>query len=158
MSSRNAQQALLPVGSYLRAAMKQISLWLDIAHRVDRRLRKLIGITRHARATDVDAWKTLLCRYYQLSTRIKQQCLMDDVTASQHAKLAVSLAIDLQNSELIASAFVNSACTNTQQGKLDEARQDIASAMERIDRIRNSHLKGQALSLEISFGHVWPFL
>jgi transcriptional regulator with XRE-family HTH domain len=115
---------------------------IDIAYRVDRRLRKLAEIARNARATDEDAWKSLLCRYYQLSTRIKQQCLVDDTAASKHAALAVELAIDLQDAELIASAFVNSACTNTQQGKLDGARKDIAAAMECADRVRNGPLKG----------------
>src|SRR5579885_1195623 len=115
---------------------------LDMAYRVDRRLRKLVEITRHARATDQDAWKSLLCRYYQLSTRIKQQCFMDAATAAKHAALAVSLAIDLQDAELIAAAFVNSACTNSQQGKLEEARKDIAAAMECVDRVRSGPLKG----------------
>lgn len=115
---------------------------IDIAFRVDRRLRKLVEITRNARATDEDAWKTLLCRYYQLSTRIKQQCLMDDAAATAHAKLAIELAIDLQDAELIASAFVNSACTYTQQGRLDQARKDIGSAMDCVDKLRNGPLKG----------------
>jgi transcriptional regulator with XRE-family HTH domain len=115
---------------------------IDIAYRVERRLRKLAEIARNARATDEDAWKSLLCRYYQLSTRMRQQCLMDDATASKHAALAVELALDLQDAELIASAFVNSACTNDQQGKLDEARKDIAAAMECADRVRNGPLKG----------------
>jgi transcriptional regulator with XRE-family HTH domain len=115
---------------------------IDVAYRVDRRLQKLAEITRHARATDQDAWKSLLCRYYQLSTRIKQQCLMDEAAAAKHAALAVELAIDLQDAELIASAFVNSACTNDQQGKLAEARKDIASAMECVEKVRNGPLKG----------------
>ena len=115
---------------------------IDIAFRVDRRLRKLVEIAKNARVSDEEAWKALLCRYYQLSTRIKQQCLMDNATASAHAKLAVELAIDLQDAELIASAFVNSADTNNQQGKLDEARKDIAAAMECIDKVRNGPLKG----------------
>jgi hypothetical protein len=115
---------------------------LDIAYRVDRRLKKLIEITRNARASDEEAWKTLLCRFYQLSTRIKQQCVMDTTAATKYAQVAVDLAIELQDIELIASAFVNSACTNTQQGKLDEARKDIASAMECVDKVRNGPLKG----------------
>lgn len=115
---------------------------IDIALRVDRRLRKLVQIVKNARATDEEAWKTLLCRYYQLSTRIKQQCLVDNEAASEHAKFAVEIAIDLQDAELIASAFVNSACTNTQQGKLNEARKDIAAALECVDKVRNGPLKG----------------
>ena len=115
---------------------------LDIVSRVGRRLRKLGEITRYARATERDAWQSLLCRYYQLSTRMKQQCLMDDAAASKHAALAISLALDLQDAELIASAFVNSACTHTQQGNTEEARKDIAAAMEYIDKVRNGPLKG----------------
>ncbi|QBD81179.1 hypothetical protein EPA93_36480 [Ktedonosporobacter rubrisoli] len=114
----------------------------DIAPRIDRRLRKLVEITGQARATDQEAWKALLCRYYQLSTRIKQQCLLDAITASRHAQLAVELAEELQDAELIASAYVNSACTSTQQGQLDIARQAIAMAMTQMDKIRNAPLKG----------------
>ncbi len=115
---------------------------IDIALRVERRLQKLRKITQNARSTDEQAWKTLLCRYYQLSTRIKQQCLMDQKTASEHAKEAIDLAIELEDAELVASAFVNSACTNTQQGNLVEARKDITSAMECVDKVRNGPLKG----------------
>ena len=115
---------------------------IDIAYRVDRRLRKLVEIVKNARATDQDAWKTLVCRYYQLSTRIKQQCFLDDKRASEHAQFAIDLAIELQDVELTASAFVNSACTNTQQRKLEEARKDIAAAMGYVDRVRNGPLKG----------------
>jgi transcriptional regulator with XRE-family HTH domain len=114
----------------------------DIVYRVDRRLWKLVEITGNASAADEDAWKSLLCRYYQLSTRIKQQCLINSAIASKHAALAVELAIDLQDAELIASAYVNSACTNTQQGKQNEARKDIAAAMEYVDTVRNGPLKG----------------
>lgn len=115
---------------------------IDIAYRVDRRLKKLNEITRNARASDEEAWKTLLCRFYQLSTRIKQQCILDSTIASEHAQLAIDLAIELQDVELIASAFVNSACTNNQQGKLHGASKDIASAMECVDKVRNGPLKG----------------
>lgn len=115
---------------------------INIAFRVDRRLRKLVQIVRNARAIDEEAWKTLLCRYYQLSTRVKQQCLMDNEKASEHARLAIELAVDLQDAELMASAFVNSACTNTQQGKQEEAQKDIAAAMGCVDKVRNGPLKG----------------
>jgi hypothetical protein len=115
---------------------------VDIAFRVGRRLRKLREIAQNARASDADAWKTLLCRYYQLSTRIAQQCLMDDRAASEHARLAVDLALEVQDAELIASALVNSTCTHNQQGKLNEARKDITAAMEYVERVRNSPLKG----------------
>lgn len=91
---------------------------------------------------DQDAWKTLLCRYYQLSTRIKQQCLLDNDAAIKHAQIAIELAMELQDPELIGSAFVNSACTYTQQKKMDQARQDVKAAMECIDSVRNGPLKG----------------
>lgn len=37
---------------------------------------------------------------------------------------------------------VNSACTNSQQVKAGKAREDIAAAMECIDKVRNGPLKG----------------
>ncbi len=114
----------------------------DIAYRVDRRLKKLVQITKHARSSDEEAWKTLLCRYYQLSTRIKQQCQMDHETALHHAQHAIELAMELQDSELIASALVNSVCTYTQQEKLDQARQAITGALDYVDKVRNGPLKG----------------
>lgn len=115
---------------------------LDIASRIDRRLKKLVQIVKNARSTDEEAWKTLLCRYYQLSTRMKQQCTMESEQASRHAQYAIYLANELQDAELLGAAFVHSACTNHQQGRLEAARQDIASAMETVDRIRNGPLKG----------------
>lgn len=115
---------------------------IDVALRIDRRLKKLVQITRFARAGEEEAWKALLCRYYQLSTRIKQQCMMDRKTATEHARLAIDLATELQDVELIASSLVNSACTHTQQGALGDAREDIAGAMGYVDRIRNGPLKG----------------
>ena len=113
-----------------------------VAYRVDRRLQKLVHIVRHARQTDKDAWLSLLCRYYQLSTRIKQQCIKDEKIASKHAKNAIDIAVDLQDAELIASSFVHSACTNDQQGRHVEAQKDIASAMMYIDKVKNGPLKG----------------
>ncbi len=113
-----------------------------IAYRVDRRLQKLIKIAKSARETDREAWLSLLCRYYQLSTRIKQQCVKDEKIASDHARKAVELALDLQDAELIAASFVHSACTNDQQGKLVEAQGDIASAMKYVEKVKNGSLKG----------------
>jgi hypothetical protein len=74
---------------------------LNIVHRVDRRLRKLESIVKHVRSSDKEAWLTLLCRFYQISTRIKQQVLLDEPTASKHAQLAIKLATELQDPELL---------------------------------------------------------
>jgi transcriptional regulator with XRE-family HTH domain len=115
---------------------------VDVALRVARRLRKLEKVVLHAREPEKEAWLSLLCRYYQLSSRLRQQCLKDDVTASRHACLAVRLARDLEDQELLAAALVHSACTSTQQGNYKQARQDIAAALTSIDRLKNSPLKG----------------
>jgi len=115
---------------------------IDIAYRVERRLQKLVKIAQKARETDKEAWLSLLCRYYQLSTRIKQQCLKDEATATDHAQKAIALARELQDAELIASSLVHSACTNSQQGKSAQAREDIAAALTYADKLRNSPLKG----------------
>ena len=113
-----------------------------IAYRVERRLQKLVKIVENTRETDRDAWASLLCRYYQLSTRIKQQCMKDEKAASEHAKKAVELAFELQDTELIAASLVHSACTNSQQDKAVEAQEDIATAMKYVDKIRHGALKG----------------
>jgi len=113
-----------------------------IAYRVDRRLQKLVKIVQNARETDKDAWSSLLCRYYQLSTRIKQQCVKDEGKASEHAQKAVELALELQDAELIAASFVHSACTNSQQGKAVQAQEAIAAAMKCVDKLKNGPLKG----------------
>ena len=113
-----------------------------IAYRVDRRLQKLVKLVKNARQTDKDAWLSLLCRYYQLSTRIKQQSVKDERLALEHAKKAVEIANDLQDAELIAASLVHSACTNDQQGKHVEAQRDIASAMTYVEKVNNGPLKG----------------
>jgi transcriptional regulator with XRE-family HTH domain len=115
---------------------------LHIAYRVDRRLQKLVKIVKSVRETDKESWLSLLCRYYQLSTRIKQQCVKDERLASDHAKKAIAIAVDLKDAELIAASLVHSACTHDQQGKLVEAQADIAEAMKYTDKIRNGSLKG----------------
>ncbi len=126
-----------------------------IAYRVDRRLQKLVKIVENTRETDRDAWASLLCRYYQLSTRIKQQCVKDERAASDHAKKAVELALELQDTELIAASLVHSACTHSQQDKSVEAKEDIATAMKYIDKIRHGALKGniylEAANINASF-------
>ncbi len=113
-----------------------------IAYRVDRRLQKLVKMVQHTRETDKEAWMSLLCRYYQLSTRIKQQCIKDEQKASEHAQKAVDIALELQDAELIAASFVHSACTSDQQGKSAKAQEAIAAAMKYIDKLKNSPLKG----------------
>jgi len=115
---------------------------IDIAYRVERRSQKLVKIAQKARQTDREAWLSLLCRYYQLSTRIKQQCLKDETAATDHAQQALALARELEDAELIASSLVHCACTNSQQGKSAQAREDIAAALAYIDKLKNSPLKG----------------
>jgi hypothetical protein len=122
---------------------------LDIVYRVDRRLRKLEKIIKHIRSSDKEAWQTLLCRFYQLSTRIKQQTLLDMPTASKHAQLAINLATELQDPELLAASHAHAAFTYDQQYEttnskrtLEAAQVEIAQAQKYMEKIPNSPLKG----------------
>jgi hypothetical protein len=67
---------------------------------------------------------------------------MDDHTALIHANEAVTLAQELEDAELLAAAYVNSACTYTQQGNLLDARNAIAKALTYTEKIRSGALKG----------------
>ncbi|GHO99631.1 hypothetical protein KSF_096790 [Reticulibacter mediterranei] len=122
---------------------------LDIVYRVDRRLRKLEAIARHARSSDKEAWMMLLCRFYQLSTRMKQQILLDAHDASKHAQKAITLATELNDPELLAASHVHAACTYDQQYEstndsksLKAAQTAIAQAQKYLGKIPNGPLKG----------------
>ena len=115
---------------------------LSIAYRIDRRLRKLETITRNARSSEKEAWQMLLCRFYQLSTRVKQQVLLDEPTASKHAQLAVRLATELDDAELLAASHVHAACTYHQQNDTHAAQTEIAQARQYLEKIPHSPLKG----------------
>jgi len=115
---------------------------IDTVLRVDRRLQKLTKIVKNVRPTDKEAWLALLCRYYQLSTRIRQQCLKDENIALLHAKKALEIAKELQDTELIAASLVHSAITHNQQGASEKAREEITSAITYAEKLGNAPLKG----------------
>jgi transcriptional regulator with XRE-family HTH domain len=115
---------------------------LSIADRIGRRLRKLEMITKNARSSDKEAWKMLLCQFYQLSTRVKSQVLFDKPSALKHTRLAVRLATELNDAELLAASHVHAACTYYQQQNTEDAQTAIAQARQYLEKIPNSALKG----------------
>lgn len=122
---------------------------LSIPYRVDRRLRKLETLVKHVRSDEKDAWLTLLCRFYQLSTQIKQQVALEASIASEHAQKAIALATELNDAELLATAHARAAGTYHRQYEIsadtntfENAQAQIAEARKYLRKLPNSPLKG----------------
>jgi hypothetical protein len=122
---------------------------LSIPHRVDRRLRKLETLVKHVRSDEKGAWLTLLCRFYKLSAQINQQTLLDTPKASKHVQLAIDLATELDDPELLANSRTHAAFTYNQQyeitrskKKLEAAQAEITEAQKYLDKIPNGPQKG----------------
>ncbi|HLZ80411.1 MAG TPA: hypothetical protein VKP04_02175 [Ktedonobacteraceae bacterium] len=126
---------------------------LQIATRITKRLHKLEDLTKRAPSTEREAWLSLLCRYYQLSTRFARDRVDIDV-ALGHSQKAIDLANTLNDSELIAAShfrrvrvymdlyeFVKTLPEGEQSQQitryLDLARYDANVALEYAERVRN---------------------
>jgi hypothetical protein len=122
---------------------------LNIPYRVDRRLRKLETLVQYVRTDEKEAWLTLLCRFYLLSTQIKQQVAFDAYIASRHAQKAIALATELDDVELLATAYARAAGTYHRQYEVssedktfEAAQLAIAQARKYLKKIPNGPLKG----------------
>jgi tetratricopeptide (TPR) repeat protein len=121
--------------------------------RITKRLHKLEKLTEQTPATEREAWLSLLCRYYQLSTRFARDRIDTDVALS-HSQKAIDLATTLKDIELIAAShfrrirvymdlyeFVKKLPEGerSQQAMqyLDLARFDVNKALEYVERVRN---------------------
>jgi tetratricopeptide (TPR) repeat protein len=123
------------------------------ATRITKRLHKLEKLTEHTPPTEREAWLSLLCRYYQLSTRFARD-RVDTNTALSHAQKAIDLANTLKDIELIAAShfrrirvymdlyeFVKKLPGSSQNQQatqyLDLARFDVNEALKYVERVRN---------------------
>lgn len=96
-----------------------------------------------------DAWRDLLCRFYQFSTFIIQRHTTShdkNELALTHAKRAVSLALSLDDPELCGAAFYRRSRLYLTQDNSAAARQDIEGAMNCIEQVRGP-LKGNTYLL-----------
>jgi DNA-binding SARP family transcriptional activator len=114
--------------------------------KIEEHVHKLAILTLDSSTKDADQWQSLLCRFTQLSTRIAQH-RHDVPGALQRAKKAIMLAIDLDQAELIASAFYgrgrvhmeysNTATNALQKRKhFERAKADIDAALGHVERVR----------------------
>ncbi len=123
------------------------------ATRITKRLHKLEKLTERTPPTEREAWLSLLCRYYQLSTRFARDRI-DTYMALSHSQKAIDLANTLKDIELIAAShfrrirvymdlyeFAKKLPENQQSQQamqyLDAARYDANVALEYAERVRN---------------------
>lgn len=128
------------------------------ATRITKRLNKLETLTARTPSTEREAWLSLLCRYYQLSTRFARDRVDTDV-ALRHSQKAIDLADTLKDVELIAAShfrrirvymdlyeFVKKlpAGEQSQQATqyLDLARYDVNKALEVTTQDPGSQARG----------------
>jgi transcriptional regulator with XRE-family HTH domain len=122
--------------------------------RISKRLQKLEKIAKHAPLVERETWQSLLCRFYQLSTRFARDRI-DTNVAFSHSQKAIDLANELKDNELIAgshfrrvrvyldlyefakSAFESEVKQQKAMQYLDLARWDVNQALEHAERVRN---------------------
>ncbi|QBD81010.1 hypothetical protein EPA93_35595 [Ktedonosporobacter rubrisoli] len=121
------------------------------AARISKRLQKLEQLSLHAPSIEREAWFSLLCRFYQLSTRFARDRI-DTAVALNHSQKAIDLASELKDNELIASSHFRRIRVYLdlyefadklpgEQAKaahyLDLARFDANTALEYAGQVRN---------------------
>ena len=113
---------------------------LHIADRVDRRLRKLSALVKEVPVPDREAWLTLLCQYYQLSSSFDQHRRKHKDPTSQINE-ALAIALEIEDTEMIATCLVHRAHIHAGMEKYDLAQVDAQRAMTYVDNSR-APLKG----------------
>ena len=117
-----------------------------LIRKLDAYVDKLTKRTQLAPLSEKASWRSLLCRFCQLATRIAQHTL-NEQKALSIAKQAIMIAIDLDDAELIASAFYGRGrvyieyCNivgdiNLKQRYLTFAKADIDTALAYAERVR----------------------
>ncbi len=122
-----------------------------IADTVENCTRKLIPIVRNTPAIDREPWQELLCRFFQLSSSFALRRL-DKTQTLEGAQAAITLASEIDNAELLSSAFYRrirvhlehrkTAITNAQkQHYLNLAKADTQAVLNFAEKT-SSILKG----------------
>lgn len=112
----------------------------QIVHRFERRLNKLESVARNVTGPEKEAWLTLLCQYYQTAVQTPQHHL--DINASkflalQRCQTAISIAKEIEDSELLASAYFRLAGIYETYGEHQLARENALAALQYIEQIRD---------------------
>jgi transcriptional regulator with XRE-family HTH domain len=111
---------------------------LEIAPRINRRLRKLVEITKNASLLDREAWQYLLFQFYQLYTNImrhfgisnenKENVLQGNAEAERIAK-------ELDDVRLLADAHYRGAQIHMEHDNYHLAKQTIQGAVDRMKQV-----------------------
>jgi hypothetical protein len=112
---------------------------VEIAPRIERRLRKLIAITKQAPVSQQEAWQYLLCQFYRLHTAIMDWRGSDESTnknALHSNREAVRIATDLEDNELLVAALFRGSQLHMEHESYDLAQQAIQGAVDRLEHVR----------------------
>lgn len=123
----------------------------SVIQQIDTHVSKLKAIVKRQPNSERERWQGLLCQYYHLATRIKQHAMQRE-QALQYAQLAVDLATEMDNVELVANSLFRRARMYMEHSTLTVepaeqqqywrlARIDADGALNRIEHIGEA-LKG----------------
>ena len=117
-------------------------------------LERLVG---SAPEREKDAWKDLLCRFYQFSIFVVQRHTnhhQKDEQALTYANRAVDIALSLEDAERCGASLYRRSRLNLMQNRGEMAQQDIQRAMKYVDQVRGP-LKGNLylLAAEVNALH-----
>ena len=116
-----------------------------IADIVDESLDKLLPIARTMPTIEQEPWQEMLCRYYLLSTSFALR-RMDKKQTLVYARRAIEVACELENIELITSAYYRRVRVHLDLMKaetsedgmrkhLEHAKKDAQAALDRAEQI-----------------------
>ena len=110
----------------LQSVTRNVAQWLDVLSRTAQEAR---GLSKHQVLA-------MLCRYYQLSCTVARD-RMDMTQALHDSKRAIDLALQLENAELIASAYYRRIRIHLQQEHYEKAAQDTECALHYVELVRD---------------------
>jgi tetratricopeptide (TPR) repeat protein len=110
----------------LQSVTRNIGQWLHV----------LSLTVKDARGLSRDQVLAMLCRYYQLSCTAARD-RMNTTQALHDSKKAIDIALQLENAELIASAYYRRTRVFLQQEHYEKAIQDMEFALRYVDLIRD---------------------
>ena len=110
----------------LQRATRNLNQWIQT----------LSQVVKDARGTGRDQALSMLCRFYQLSCTAARDRL-DTTQALRDGKKAIDIALELENVELIASAYYRHARVYLQHGQFSQATQDIEPALYYVELVRD---------------------
>ena len=108
----------------------------SVTRNVDQWLQMLSLMAKEASGLSRDQVLAMLCHYYQLSCTVARD-RMHTTQALHDSKKAIDIALQLENPELIASAYYRRTRIYLQQERHEKAVQDMESALRYADLVRD---------------------